>query len=208
MGFGPKDNSQQIVNQQRRDEEQRQSLIRQGNERISSIFDSTFTPEFFNKAVDDYTGYYRPILDDQYKDYHRDTVLDLANRGTSASTSAGRRYGNLQETYDRGLDKIRNDAFDFRKGLQGDAINAESDMRGLAQAGVDPSSISNLAIGRTRLLSQPATYNPLTDFFEQFAAQAFNRNAAKSAGYVTRPMPGSNRLLFNSGSNSSVRTVN
>jgi hypothetical protein len=208
MGFlKPKDNSKQIVAQQRADEEGRKDLIRQGNERISSIFDGTFTPEFYDKAVSDVTGYYKPILDDQYKEYNRSTVLDLAQRGRSSSSYAGRRFGVLQKTYGRGLDKIRNDAFDFQKGLKGDVAGAESELRGLVQAGADPSTVSDLAINRTKYLAQGPTLNPLVDFFTQYAGNIMNQRIAKNAGFEQRTIPSSKSLIFNPGSSGSVRNV-
>ena len=201
---GPKDNTDKLVAEQKRDEEERQRKISAANDRITGIF-SNFNPEFFGKAADDYVGYYRPIADEQYKDNARMLTFDLANKGLTASTSAGRRRGVLQTSYNRALDKISSDASSFRKGLEGDVAGAESDLRGLAQAGVDPSSVANMATSRARLLSQPPAFDPLTDFFEQYAGQQLNRKLAGQAGYTPRSIIPP--LRFGSGGGSSVRTV-
>ncbi len=116
MCLGPSDNSDQIAREQRRDEAERQRKIKEAHQRIDEQFD-TFTPEFYSGAKESYLDYYIPQLDDQFEDAREKTVYGLSDQGLLESSVAGKRYGDMQETYNKGLDDIKSDAISYRKGL-------------------------------------------------------------------------------------------
>lgn len=187
----------------RAEEDKRQQGIKVARTGVDTTFGETFTPDFYEDARLAYMDNYMPQLDKQFHDTKRKTTLSLANNNLSASTAAGRSYGDLQGVYDTALEKIKNDAFSYSRGLEGDVSGAKSDLYALAGTGVDAASIANLAGERSKALSAPGQFDVLGDFFSSIALQNQNRNQASRAGYTPR----SPSLLFKGNSNNAVRNV-
>lgn len=187
----------------RAEEEKRQAGIASARAGVDTTFGATFTPEYYEGARLSYMDNYMPQLDKQFSDTKRKTTLSLARNNLSASTSAGRAYGDLQGVYDIALEKIKNDAFSYSSGLKGQVSGAKSDLYALAGTGVDAASMANLANERSIALSAPGQFDALGDFFSSIALQNQNRNQAARAGYIPR----SPSLIFNRNSSNAVRTI-
>lgn len=186
----------------RAEEQRRQRLIQKGNARIDEAF-SPFGDDYYQQAQEDYLDYYLPQVEDQFRDYHRQTTLDLANKGLLASTAAGRTRSESQREYNETLDQIRQRAQNYSSGLRGDVTDARSNLRTMVQSGASPGSVASIAAERAKSLAAPPAFDPLGDLFGQIAAQQANRNAAAGAGYGEKPR----ELIFQPGSNRSVRNI-
>jgi hypothetical protein len=78
MGRGGSDNYAQEA---AADEARRQREIEQGTAQVRGLFQSQFTPSYFEGLEQDYLDYYKPQLNDQVGDANEGLLYQLARSG-------------------------------------------------------------------------------------------------------------------------------
>lgn len=177
--------------QARADEAARQQRIREGTQRIGTIFDGQFNDQFFDRRRQAFVDYATPQLQDQYGDAQKQLTFALARGGNLNSSVRGEKAADLQKRFDLSqqeiLDKGLSQATEARNAVEG----ARSDLIGMLNATGDAEGAANSAISRASALSQPAAFSPISGLFSDFTAglgqQAALERAAMFSGGAVQP---------------------
>lgn len=169
------------VDQARADEQARQDTIRNGTSRISSMFDSQFTPDFFNKQAQNYTDYATPQLEDQTKEATKQLTFALDRRGALDSSSRSSLAAQLEQKRALAAADIAGKAQDYKTSAQTNVEGARSNLIGTLNATGDVDSAVNGATARAQVLSQVPGYSPLTALFADFTNGLGTQAAAERA---------------------------
>lgn len=203
---------QKLVNeaQERRNtENQRQAGITGATNAVNSSFDSMFTPDFFSKRQNDYIGYYKPQIDDQFADAKEDLTYWLADKGLLDSSVRGDKTADLQKLYDTGLRQINTGALDSANKTKAAVAAARASLIDDARENADPGYAGTAASSRVSALSAPETYSPLADMFGTFTSALGQQAALEKAAAVSG---GAFKPAFNTGlfapSSSAVQVLN
>lgn len=183
-------------------EAKRQKDIGQGKTNIDSAF-ARFDPAYYQGYQNDYTGYYNPQLDDQFKTASAKTIAALAGRGTLESTAGNAKQGELQTQYDTARTGIANEAVDAANKLKGNVENTKTDLYSLNQASADPEAMGARAVGQATSLVAPPTTSPLGQVFASFLQPFANYQSgwqnrsgpSYSSPYGTPSYSGSGRVI-------------
>lgn len=166
----------------RADEEARQARIAEGTERINTIFDNQFTPDFFGGIADSYSNFAMPQLTDQRNAARGEMIYDLARGGKLDSSTRATQSGEIAKMYSLGQQQIADQALDQQNRAKSAVEDARSALIGQVNMTGDASGAANAALNRATALSRPAgNFNPLTDMFAGFTGQLGNRYAAERA---------------------------
>lgn len=157
-----------------------------------------FTPEYFGGLEKSYSDYYKPQLDQQFKDAREQTALTASRRGAADSSSAGESMGRLVEQMLLEQGGLAGRAKDFINQQKGTLEDQRTQLVSLANTGVGSEQIANIAAQKAAALSKPAEFSPLGDVFQKATALAANARIAANAGY--RPL---RPLIFGGGGGSS-----
>ena len=191
----------------RQEEQERQERIRQGTNRINDIF-SQFDDSFYSGRRNAYLDYATPQLDDQYEKVKHDLVFSLTRSGNLDSTVRAEKEADLQKHYDLLSQQLADEALSQESGTRTSIENARSDLIATLNATGDAQGAANSALARAAMLSQPASFSPLTNLFADFTAALGTQAALERADAQTggRVRPRYNTRLFGSDSGSvSVR---
>lgn len=171
----------------RADEQARQERIRQGTQRISSIFDGSegFTPEFFNSRKQAYIDYANPQLEDQYGKTQRELTFALDRAGMLDSSARGQKAGELQQQYDLQKQKVADDALSYETQTKNAVEDARSNLIATLNATGDAQGAANSAITRASALSKPQAFSPLSNLFADFTAGLGTQAALEKANYYS-----------------------
>lgn len=169
----------------RREEQERQKEIRKGTRRINNIFDDQFDRPFMRDARKDYVRYANPQLEDQYGDAQKELTFALARGGNLDSSTRGEQVSELQKLYDLNKQKVADDARAYQTTMRQNVEDARSGLITTLQATGDAQGAANQAISRASVLSQPPSYNPLTDIFAQFTSGLGTQAALEKANYYS-----------------------
>lgn len=172
-----KDNSAELA----RDEEAaRQGRITEGQTGIDSAF-AGFDDPFYQGYTDQYTGYYNPQLDDQYKDAVKRLTLQLAQTGNLTGSVGATQLSDLQKYYDTQKMGITNQAQTATQGLRGSIDQRKSQLYADNRAAADPGSAAAAASSAAVALQPTAPSSPLANVFGDFFGNLGNAAAIKNA---------------------------
>lgn len=168
------------------EENARQDKIRAGTDRIGNIFDGNFTDDFFKGRRDAYTAYATPQLEDQYSDAQKQLTYALDRAGTLDSSIRAEKVGELQKLYDTNKQDIADKALGAENEARNAVEGARSDLVQTLNVTGDAQAAANSAISRATALSQPQTFNPLSQLFAAFTTglgqQAAQERAEAASG--------------------------
>lgn len=169
--------------QARNDEQQRQAKIREGTTKVNSIFDSQFTPGYYDKQRDSYINYANPQLEDQYGNAQKELTFALTRSGLLDSSARADKEGELQQLYDLNKQKVADDALAYSTKAKTSVEDARSNLISTLNATGDAEGAASSALARAGALSQPAAYSPLTQLFTDFTAGLGTQAALEKANY-------------------------
>ena len=173
----------------RADEQARQDRIREGTQRIGTVFDGQFNDQFFDGRRQAYIDYAKPQLEDQYGDAQKQLTFALARGGNLNSSVRGEKAADLQQRFDLTKQEITDKGLSYANEARSNVEGARSDLVGMLNATGDAEGAANSAITRASTLSQPAAFSPLSQLFGDITAglgqqAALERAAAFSGGAV------------------------
>ena len=204
MGGGGKGGGQ--AKAARADEAARQERIRQGTERIGTIFDSNFNDQFFDKRKQAYLDYAKPQLEDQFGNAQKELTFALARGGNLNSSVRGEKAADLQKRFDLGQQEVADKALASSTEARSQVEGARGDLVAMLNATGDAEGAANSAIARSTALSQPAAFSPLSNMFADFTSALGTQSALERANAYSggaSPAPRYNTGLF--GSRNSVQ---
>jgi hypothetical protein len=201
--MGSKGGSDKYARDAARLEAEKQRKITEGTARVRGMFQSQFTPEFYDKVKSDYLAFYKPQMEHQYEDQQRSLVYALARSGLSNSSVRGDKFGDLQEQYD--IQKVQladraNQAANQRREQVQEAL--ESTL-GQLQSSADVGGAQQNAANYSKILTEQSAYSPLGQVFQDATA-----GLATQAELERRGQSRYNTGLFSGGTkNTSGATV-
>ncbi len=169
------------VDQVRADEAARQAQIRNGTSRIASMFDSQFTPDFFNKQAKNYTDYAQPQLESQTKDATKQLTFALDRRGALDSSSRSSLAAELERRRALAAADIAGKAQDYETSAKANVEGARSGLIQTLNATGDVDSAVASANARAAALSATPGYSPLSALFADFTSGLGQQAAAERA---------------------------
>lgn len=173
----PRDNSAEIA---RAEEAKRQARIAEGQTGIDTAF-AGFNDDFYNNYGSEYTGYYAPQLDDQYKDAVKRLTLQLAQSGNLTGSVGAQQLADLQKNYDQQKLAITNQGQSAVQALRGNIDNKKSQLYADNRASADPGAAAAAAASAAQFLQPTAPSSPLANVFGDFFSNLGNIAAIKNA---------------------------
>tara|TARA_R110000764_G_scaffold5859_5_gene22737 strand:+ start:1418 stop:2035 length:618 start_codon:yes stop_codon:yes gene_type:complete len=160
---------QEEYERQGAEEAARQGRITAGKANIDNAF-AGYDDAFYAGQAQNYMDYATPQIEDQYTDAMRSLTRALARNGTSQSSMAAERKGDMERKLaDAQTDAARQGqsfANDTRQSLASVKNNLISQNQSLA----DPTLISNMAANQSAAASQLPSYSPVANLFAGAAA--------------------------------------
>ncbi|BAQ16106.1 hypothetical protein GL4_0643 [Methyloceanibacter caenitepidi] len=176
----------QTAQQTKNEERKRQRDIRRGERNVDSAF-RPFNNSYFKKFRNDYTGYYFPQLEDQFKEGKASLFGALAERGLDESTVGIDAQADLLENYQGERARVANEAADRSNELRGRVEDAKTNLYALNKSSADPRGINARALGSARALVAPQAFTPLGQVFaaglEPWLNYGKNLQGRPGAGY-------------------------
>ena len=195
--------------QARADEQARQEKVRQGTERIGSIFDGQFNDQFYTDRQKAYQDYAQPQLQDQFQKAQQELTYSLARGGNLNSSTRGDQTAKLQQQYDLMNQKVADDALAQANQSRSQVEGARSDLVSMLNATGDAEGAANSATSRASMLTQPQQYSPLTGLFSDFTSGLGTQAALERASAMSGQQFGRyNTGLFGGGTSRSVSVRN
>ena len=173
----------------RADEQARQKRIREGTQRVNSIFDRQFDDGYFDQQRDAYVNYATPQLDDQRQDANKELIFAMDRGGQLDGSARASLAGELQKKYDLQRQKIQDDALNFRTSAMTNVEDARANLIATLNATGDAQGAANSALSRAAALSQPAAYSPISNLFADFTGALGTQAAAERAYSYGGPAP-------------------
>lgn len=171
--------------QARADEQARQDKIRGGTTRVNSIFDSQFTPDYFDAQRQNFIDYANPQLEDQRGKASKELTFALTRAGLLDSSSRASKEAELQKTYDLNKQQIADQALSYKTQAQNNVEDARANLIATLNSTGDAEGAANSAITRASALSKPAAYSPLADLFANFTSTLGTQAALEKANYYS-----------------------
>ena len=173
----------------RAEEAARQARIREGTQRVGTIFDGNFNDQFFDGRRQAYVDYATPQVEDQFADAQKQLTFALARGGNLNSSVRGEKAADLQKRFDLTKQEVTDKGLSYANEARSNVEGARSELIGMLNATGDAEGAANSAVSRASTLSQPAAFSPLTQLFGDFTAglgqqAALERAAAFSGGAV------------------------
>ena len=149
----------------RKREDKRQDRIDRGEREIGRTFRG-FDNGFFNNYRRDFLDANQPQIDDKFGDAKEDLTYALARAGTSRSSIAGDKRGDLNKAYTGAMSDMVSQANQATDQFRGQVAEQKSGLIGMLQATGDATRMANEATARASNLRQKVpTYNPIGDVF-------------------------------------------
>lgn len=168
--FGGGGGADDAAEEARQREIERQEAIASGTKRVNSIFDTQFSPAFFQQRFQSALDFWLPQLQDQYTDAQRALTLALSRSGNLNSSVRAERFADLQQKFElqrQGIvDRARTGLNDEKSGIE----RARSSLISQLSSTADASGAAQQATNQARLLSEPPAYDPLEQVFQDVTA--------------------------------------
>lgn len=179
----------------------RQARITENTNLVNSTFNNTYNDDYYNKASQDYIGYYSPQLEDQYSSAARQLKLINAQKGTMSSSIGAKSMGDLQSAYSKNLADITAKAGSFSNDVRSSVENSRNQLLNQAQGGSSMDQSAILAAAQAAGQAQPTGL--LGDVF----SGAIQNAGAGLSAYNLANQINTNRQLYNSLNSDSGRVV-
>jgi len=166
----------------RKREQQRQAKIEKGRNKIDKQFNQ-FDDDYYGGLKEDYTGYYMPKIEDQYKDAHEQTVYGLSRSGNLNSSAGAERMGELEEAYAKQRANYEDKALGFVNDARGRVQDTRQNLYQQLEASANPAAAAQAANARASQLSQPPQFSPIGQLFGQFLNSGAMAVDAEKKGY-------------------------
>lgn len=183
--MGKKNAGAKEAQQARSDEQARQQRIREGTSSINALFDKQFNDGFFDKRRQAYLGYATPQLDEQYGDSQKQLTYALTRSGLLDSSARGEEAARLQKRYDLGKQSIADQAVGEATTARNAVEDARANLIAMLNATGDAQGAAQAALARSTALSQPGTYSPLAQLFQDSTGMLAQQAAAERAAYYS-----------------------
>lgn len=185
MGGGGKSGTSAEAAAARADEQARQQRVRDGTERINSIFDGQFTDGFFGGRRDAFLNYAKPQVESQYGDANKQLTFALERSGLLDSTVRGEKFGELAKLYDTNMQGVADEALREESSARTAIEDARGGLISTLNATGDAEGASKAALARATALSRPEPYSPLTQLFADFTGTLGTQAALERANYYS-----------------------
>lgn len=167
----------------RADEQARQKRIREGTERVNTIFDGQFNDGFFDTQRQRYIDYAMPQVQDQRGKAGKELLFAMDRAGQTEGSARADLAGELQKRFELQSQKVRDDGLAYGAQARSNVEGARSDLIGMLNATGDAEGAASSAISRSAILSQPAAYSPIGNLFADFTSALGTQAAAERARY-------------------------
>lgn len=175
----------------REEEQARQKRIREGTQRVNTLFDSQFDDDFFTGRRQAFMDYANPQLEQQYGDANKELAFALARGGLLDSSVRGEKAGELQRLYDLNKQNVADQALSHETQARTAVEDSRANLIATLNATGDAEGAANAALARSAALSQAPAYSPLGQLFADFTAglgtQAAQERAAAMSGGWYKP---------------------
>lgn len=192
MGYGGK-----VGGGSRKAEEERKGAIARGTEAINQKF-AGFDDDFYRRRAADYEGYAVPQVARQYTKTGNSLAYSLARAGMSNSSVAAQKKEALDLENAQQLrtvaDTGRAQANDLRLDVEGQRSNLVSQLN----ASADPGQASEAAVRTAAAYSQPTSFAPIGNLFEDWTRNYLANQSARAYDPSVAPL-----FSWNSGGASS-----
>lgn len=167
----------------RQEEQERQERIRQGTQKVNTIFDGQFNDDFFQKQQQNYINYAMPQVDDQRAKASKELLFSMDRAGQLEGSARADLSGELQKRYELQNQKVRDDGLAYGTQARTQVEGARNDLISMLNATGDAEGAAKSAIARSAALSQPAAYSPVANLFADFTGALNTQAAAERAHY-------------------------
>jgi hypothetical protein len=167
----------------RADEAARQQRIREGTERVNTIFGDQFNDQFFDNKRQSFIDYAMPQVQDQRNKADRELLFAMDRAGQTEGSARADLSGELQKRFDLQSQKVRDDGLAFSTQARTNVEGARSDLVAMLNATGDAEGAANSALARSSALSQPAAFSPIGNLFADFTGALGTQAAAERARY-------------------------
>lgn len=117
-----------------------------------------------------YLDFANPQLDNQYKDARKDLGFALARQGINASSTAGDRWGKLQEDYNLQQQAIADKAMGYANQAKSNIADEKQSLLTMLNSTADPGSAVSAARSAVNSLSSTPSFSPLGPLFQNATA--------------------------------------
>lgn len=187
------------------DEDARKAAIAQGVTNINNTF-GAFGNDFYKQREQSYSDYAEPQLDIQHDKAKRDLTYALSDAGTTRSSVAATRLGDLERDY--GLQKlsVADQARGYADKARSDIEGARSGLISQVNATADATGAQSGALGQAQALAAAPTFSPLGQVFQNASAGvgALAKNPSFNTPVTGQQPAGGVKLYGNSGGSSRV----
>jgi hypothetical protein len=181
----PKPNVQspeQAAAETERLEAERAERVRATSSEVNRTFDERFGPSYYKGIGDSFRNYYKPQIEDQFRDAGRSTKLRFAD--IAGSSAANRTTADLYRDKLRADSNVETGASDAQQAARSDVEGKRAQLIGMAEAGGSMENTAALARGA---VVQPPTFSPIGDLFSKYANALQTTARAGDSGYATNP---------------------
>jgi hypothetical protein len=169
MGGGmPSDNSAEIARKQAM---ARETRVNEGRGAIDQAF-TQFDDPYFEGQQKQFTDFYTPQIEDQYKAARRGLTLDLARSGNLNSGAGARQLAGLEGKYRDTRTQYADQAMDYGNQRRSDVEGERSKLYQYNLSAADPSAIGSAVQAGVGALDVPPSFSPLGAMFQDFASNA------------------------------------
>ena len=182
--------------QARQDEMERQARIREGTASVNQLFDSQFTPDFFEKRKQAYLDYASPKLQTQYQDALKKLTYALDRSGTANSSMRGERLSELKRLYDQNQRAVADTALNQVNDAKSNIEQSRASLINQLTATSDVQNAIAQATNQSKILSEQQGYSPLSQLFSQFTDTLGTQASLERNAYYTGTKPVYDTGLF------------
>ena len=170
-------------------EKARQSAIQKGMSEIDSKF-STFTPEFYQGAADNYVAAQTPNMMQDYQTTKNNLTYSLARAGLMDSAVASQRTNSLQTELGKSQNEIAQNAMGVKNDLQARVNQQKGVLTNQLEASGDATAITSQADAAVSQMRAPSPIQPLGNLFADWSQQYLNNQAADPGASVWSKLTG------------------
>jgi hypothetical protein len=195
-GKGGTDSNSEVT-AARNEEAARQANIRQGTQKVSDLFDTQFTPDFYAGRAKSFTDYALPQEQDQFNNAKKQLIFALDRRGALDSSSRASLGADLAKRDAIQRQNIADQGQTYANTAKANVEGARADLINTLNATGDVTGAVNGATARSQILSAVPGYSPIASLFSDFTAGLGQQAAAERAfSYGAGPRPAVNTGLF------------
>jgi hypothetical protein len=167
-GGMPSDNSAEIARKQAM---ARESRVGEGRQSIDQAF-TQFDDPYFANQQQQFSDFYMPQVEDQFKAARRGLTLDLARSGNLNSGAGARQLAGLEGKYRDTRTQYADQAMDYSNQRRSDVENERNKLYQYNMSAADPSAVGSAVQAGVGSLGVQPSFSPLGALFQDFASNA------------------------------------